>query len=189
MEGLASRGRGCGLGATKLIERSAGPRSESPIRSSRSPLLTRHLPARSSCRYEPARRVALSPQAPLKPGCAAGRSDSGRPHTGCSWPSRTTKARSPRRLERFANEADAVDGAEVRRRRRAPGGCIADAWPPQWPGRFSRRLPRRGHRTASLRQPHRCGLCARSSARAIHVPVRTAGSGMPRVPTVNGSAL
>ncbi len=43
-------------------------------------------------------------------------------------------------------------------------------------------LPRSGN-------PHRCRLAARSSARAIRVPVSTAGSGMPRSFTVNGSAL
>ena len=33
------------------------------------------------------------------------------------------------------------------------GGRIADTWPPQCPGQLSLRLHRRGHRTASLRQP------------------------------------
>jgi hypothetical protein len=39
-------------------------------------------------------------------------------------------------------------------------GRIADAGPPQWPGQLSRRLPRRGHRTASLPQPSPLRACS-----------------------------
>jgi hypothetical protein len=74
-----------------------------------------------------------------------------------------------------------ADGAEVRRRRpRACGrrgpyptvlgpaapaawptrGRIVDARPPQWPGRVSRRLPRRGRRTASLPQASPLRACS-----------------------------
>jgi hypothetical protein len=39
-------------------------------------------------------------------------------------------------------------------------GRIVDARPPQWPGRVSRRLPRRGRRTASLPQASPLRACS-----------------------------